>query len=342
MARPKKRSADTTTKEQPNTLLNALRFLGLITKDVGAPNETHVILTHKWAIAFNGILSAGHKIPDDIYACPHNSTLIEALSKCGEHVSITQLDEHRLSIKSGKFKAVVPCINSNVLSMPNIDVGTIEINDQFKIGLEAVNPLVVEDTQPIYLTSIFMNGQSFVTTTSKMIFEYWHGLDLPTGIAIPKSFANAIIKSTKKLTKLGYSSSSITIWFEDESFIKTQLYADEWPDLRGILDRPSNAYPLPPTFFEALAAVAPFSADGLVHFGSGVMQSHASGDVGASYEVPGLPGGPIFSAKQLLLLKPRASTVDFLAPGPHEGTTMLMFYGDKIRGVIGGMSNNAK
>ena len=99
---------------------------------------------------------------------------------------------------------------------------------------------------------------------------------------------------------------------------------------------PCNPYPLPSGFFTALSAVAPFSADGLIHFGAGVMQSHASADVGACYSLEGLPKGPVFFAKQLALLKPYMQTVDFLAPGP-EGTTMLMFFGDKIRGLITGM-----
>lgn len=333
MARPKNRTIPK-AEEKVSNLLEALKFLSLITTDKGPPNETHVWLGYNWAYASNGAISASCKIEEDINACPHNSTLIEALSKCGQNISFTQIDPSKLSIKSDRFKAIVPCIDQSLAQFNSPDKPIVEISDILKAGFEAVNLLASEDANDLILTSVLIHKQSLISTNRKIVFEYWHGLDLPPDLPIPKSFSQALVKSTKKLAKFGFSQSSVTFYFEDDSWIKSQLYAGTWPDVSKILDRKTNAWPLPPDFFKGLAAVSPFSPDGLIHFGKGVMTSHQEGDVGASYSLDGLPPGLKFSAKQLNLIKPYVEIVDFIAPGPIEGTTCLMFYGKNIRGVV--------
>lgn len=340
MARPRKPKATEQTKHT-SAFLEALVFVGSILKEIGPPNETHILLSNNWAVAFNGILSTGIKIQEDIYACPHSKLIVEALSKCGETQSITQLDNNRLSIKSGKFKAIVPCIDPGLMNITAPDVPVAIINDSLKEGIEAVAVLASETSQKVYGCSILISGQSVITTDNgTMIFEYWHGLDLPPAsynLAIPKSMVQPLIKSGKKLAKLGFSNSSITFYFEDESWIKSQLFSDNWPEVSHILNTKANPFPVPADLWTALDAVAPFSPSGHVYFHSGSLHSHRETGAGASFEVAGLPSGPILSAKQLRLLKPHAETIDFLAPGP-SGSYATVFYGKKIRGLITGMS----
>ncbi len=335
MAKPRSKKAVAAQVQQQSKLLDALRFLSLVTKDIGTTNETHVYLGFKWAIAYNGVVTAAQSIDEDIYCCPHNATLINALSKCGQNLSITQLDINRLSIKSDKFKAVVPCVDPTLYHLPSPDPAICSIDDNFKLGLEAVNSLVSDDSQRIELASILMNGKSLISSNGVMIFEYWHGIDLPPDISLPKAFANVLIKSTKKLVSFGFSQFSITVYFDDGSWIKTQLFAETWPDVSAVLDRKANAWPIPSTFWQGVDAVAGFSTDGLLHFRTASIASHSDAAVGASYECQGVPDGPVFAAKQLLLIKPFAELIDFMAEGMHD-TKMLMFYGKNIRGCIAG------
>lgn len=337
MARPRKPKGTETTSN--NKLLEAITFLSTITKDQGTLNETHILLYNNCAVAFNGILAAGQRIEENIFAAPYNSSLAEALSKCGQNLSIVQLDGYKLSIKSDKFKAFVKCIDPYLLTPGIPDNAIAPIDDRFREGLEAVSVLASDDAQLVYLTSVLMNGHSLIGTNGKMIFEYWHGIDLPPGLALPKTLAQTLSKIKKKLYKFGYSSSSITLYFEDDSWIKTQLMADPWPDVMPILNSRSNPFPFPESFWAGLNAVQGFSQDGWIHFDKDIMRSHISGDVGASYECLGLPRGPTFVAKQLALIKPHAETVDFFAPGINHGNTHLMFYGKSMRGCIAGKAN---
>ncbi len=322
MARPKKRTAE---QSSPNTLLTALQFCGMITRDIGPINETHICLGANWACAYNGIIACGHPITEDIYACPQSKLIIEALSKCGEHISFTQLDANRLSIKSDKFKAIIPCIDPTLLKLAVPDPPIADIDDRFKEGLSIVGILPNENAQFVYLASILMNGHSLISTTGKIIIEYWHGIDLPNNIALPKALIDPLTKTNKKLVKFGFSQSSVTFYFEDASWIRSQLYTERWPDIGTILDRPSNAWPVSGDFWRALEAVGGFTDTGFVYFDAGILRSHDC------FEVAGLPKGPIFPAKQLAMIRPYADRIDFLMDNG------LMFFGSNIRGAVAGI-----
>lgn len=328
MPRPRKPKA---VEEQPtNNLLDALKFLSCVTKEQGAVFETHVLLKNGTATAFNGIVAAGQKINEDIHAAPNNKLLIEALSKCGQNLSITQLDNNRLSIKSDKFKAIVPCVDPSQLALVEPDAPIAPINDEFKEAIEAVGILANENGQRVVELSILMNGRSCIATNGFLLFEYWHGLDLPPDLPLPKAFMQPLLKNNKKLSKFGFSNASATFWFEDESWIRTQLFKDKWPDLSAILNTKNNPVSIPTDMYKGIEAVMNFSANGLIYFDGGVIRSHNHEAEGASYEVNGLPKGPIYNAKQLMMIKPYIKTIDFFAD------QMTVFYGDKIRGFIAG------
>jgi len=106
--------------------------------------------------------------------------------------------------------------------------------------------------------------------------------------------------------------------------------------VRRLLDIKCNAWPLPEDFYKAVKSLEPFSEDGFVRFDNGVMRTHSSDDEGASYELYGLPKGPVFSIKQLKSLEPFIKTIDFTAHGPN-GQEVSIWYGDGARGAIAGM-----
>lgn len=335
MARPKKRTTEVSDKPS-NGFVDALQFLANVTTPVGAPYDTHVYLKNGFATAANGTLSAGIKIVEDLLAAPHNDLMIKALSNCGQNLSITQLDNQRLSIKSDKFKAVIPCVDSSLLQfgMPDNPVGI--INDDFKKAVEAINGVPPDTSERVTATSILLNGYSVVATNGSVLFEAWHGLDLPKGIALPKAIIKPLAAINKKLIKFGFSINSFTFWYEDESWFKTQLMAQHWPDVSKILESESNQFPIPGDFFNGLNAVAPFSEDGSIYFQKEKLSSHNTEGVGASFEVAGLPSGPVYPAKQLQLLKGLAETIDFIAP--LQGGYCLKFFGKSVRGIIAGRS----
>lgn len=321
------------TNEAKPKLLEALNFCGSVLSDKGAPQETHLILQNKTAVAFNGVLAAGCYIDEDITCAPNNSMLTQALNKCGHNYSMVLLENGTISIKGNKFKAIVPCLEPSQLPSALPDNPSASISDELKKAIEAVGVLATEDAQRVVAASVLIRKNSCVATNGAIMFEAWHGLDLPT-LAIPKAFVAPLVKQSKPLAYFGCSLSSASFFFDDNSWLRTQLYAEPWPEIDSLLNQQANFFPVPESLWEGLAAVAPFSTDGFVHFDNNLIKSHSSEGIGATYEVIGLPKGPVFNHKYLSLIKPHAKEIDFLAQGVSQGTTMLMFRGDAIRGNL--------
>ena len=316
-----------------STLSAAIRQLSVILKPEGSLLETHVQLKQNWAIAFNGILAAGEPIAEDLIACPNAYDLKNALAKAGANFSITQLQD-RLSIKADKFKALIPCVPVEDIQSASPDEPIADLSPNFIASIEAVNSVPERNEENVIFRSILLQGGSIFATDAKVMLEHWHGIDLPK-LVLPKSVIDPLIKNGKNLSKFGFSKSSCTFHYEDGSWLRTQYFAEDWPDIRPILDRKANAHNLPEGLYEALDALDPFSETGFVYFDSNVIRSHPIGqDAGASYEVYGVPKGPILSIDQLKALRPYIKTIDFLVPnGAH---TMTLFFGDKCRGAISG------
>lgn len=322
--------------ETKSSLLQALEFCSLVAEKLGTPYETHIGLRDHWAIAFNGIVAAGSPIFEDIVAYPHTLLLVEALSKCSEGFSLTQLDNGRLSIKSGKFKAVVPCLDPALMQAAVPDPMIVGITNAFRDAVEAVGVLANENAQHVITASVLMNGQTVISTNRVMLMEAWHGLDLPPNVPLPKQFVAALVKQKKDLVGFGFSNCSATFYFTDGCWLRTQLYSDEWPDVSSILNRNANLWSIDPQFFKSLEAVIPFSEDGNIYSDTNLLKSHADDGVGATFECNGVPKGFVYPAKQLMLMRPHAKRIDYMASGIHDSSYCLVFEGDTCRGVISG------
>lgn len=165
------------------------------------------------------------------------------------------------------------------------------------------------------------------STNRHVLFEYWHGISLPTEFAIPKAAIIAITKSGRELDKLGYSNNSVTFWFKDGSWLRTQKYNDKWPDVSKILNLPSKAEPVPETLFKGVNSLAPFTEDNSsISFNDGQLSTNKGL---ATYDIEGLQKGPSFNAKYLQLIEPIATQIDL-----NVSNQYLYFFGENIRGAI--------
>lgn len=327
--RPRKPSEKTSSR-----LLEVVRFLSLVSRGEGSPQDTHILLKDRTATAFNGTVAAGAIIDEDLHAAPHAKTFLNALQKCGDQYSLTQLDQSRLSIKSGPFKAIIPCIDPTLLYFPTPDVNVAPIDDKFKEAIQLIEKIKPENGQRVVTLSFLLNGQSVIATDGKILVEAWHGLNLPTNVPVPKAII-PILLSSKKLTGFGLSSSTVTFFLEDNSFIRSQLYAEGWPDVKGLLDKQASPIPVPKDFFKGLEAIKDFSGNGFVYFNDDKIQSHEFEEKGAQFEVEGIKKGPVYSIKYLSIIKDMADKIDFYVPADRK-SLLLSFVGKNCRGILMG------
>lgn len=332
MARPRKKTED---KEAKLSLAVALDFVKLA--QVDKPNgvdlvaKTHCRLAGNFAVAFDGVLALGHPIEEELSICPHTYRLSDALAKCKKAMSITQLDGDRLVIKSGNFRVVIPCLNPAALPYARPDDRAGEVTDALKEGFAALNPIVSGTGHTHVESSLLLNNNSMVATDRQIMLEYWHGINLPDGLAIPKAALTAVGKIKLQLVGIGVSDRTVTFHYENGAWLRTQLYAEPWPDVYSVLNRgdPHKGVDVPPAFFDAVEAVAPFSDAGEVYTTDKGLASHNTEAAGATYELKGVPPGLCFNAKYLLTMKDTAKRIDLVG-----SNGVSFFYGDRVRGAI--------
>lgn len=331
MARKPRANKDKNPGTAP--LLAALKFIAPASREIGQPNQTHCMLAGQWAVAFDGVLCMAAKIDNDIVANPNTSKLLAALSHCDETTQITQLDNQRLSIKSGKYRAIIPCLEPGALTVLPPDKGDYPIDDRVKQSLEIVGKVAKENAPRMVAASILLQNGSAVATDGILLFEHWHGWQLPS-VILPKTLVNELSKITKKLALFGVSKNSATFWFEDNSFIRSQLYTEPYPDLDTV-NVSNDQQPIPEGFFTALDKLDALKGDNkAVLFTNTSIRTHM-GEEGASYDIEGLPPDLVFNLDYLRMIGPHAKTADF-----NVNDKMAVFYGDNFRAFLMHMRSN--
>lgn len=315
-----------------NALLQALQFVATAQRAIGSIEQTHCRIFGGWVMASNGIVSAAHPVTEDVSAAPATLRLLDALQNAPGAVSVTLLDAERLSVRSGDFQAVVPCIDPASLPTVSPDGAVALCDDRLKAALEIAGALTVEGAEKVINASVQLRNGSVISSNGMVIIEAWHGIAMPPQIIIPKMFVTALGKIKKPIARFGGNDFGFTLWFEDGSWLKTQIYPNTTalPNLDQFLNIESTPVPVPKQLFEVVKRLEPFSEDGLVHFtvdGARV----TSGQSFAIDQVKNMPTGFSFSIKGLLSIAPYCETIHFNAA---EGVTLFFSKSKMVRGAI--------
>lgn len=330
--RPERSKPKVSSPEAQTPFYEAMKFLAIIAQDVGAPFQTHVRLGGQMGMTYNGLIALGCNIGTDFSGIPHSLRLLDALSKCKGQYSIATLDA-KLAIKSDRFRAVIQCINQEDFPLIVPDPPIAVIDNRLKTAIEIAGTLASETAQLPHLACILLDDGCACGTDGAMLIQAWHGIDLPPGLLLPKATALALAKITKPLARFGFSNSSITLYFEDGSWLRSQMYRDKWPDVARLFEGNANYWPVPESFYTALDAITDFAEDGIAYFIKGALSSHNTTDLGASYEIFCLPNGVAYNIKRLKIIQPYAKAIDFSV----AGQPCLMFKSETVRGKMMGM-----
>lgn len=307
-------------------LYKALKFVSLAQKKQGSAVITHSFMSNGYLAATDGVLTIATPIAENLQACPHTFLLMAALSKCTEVMSIAQVSTEAISIKSGALTFMVPCCHPNEVSISPPDNVWGTIDNRIREAFVAVAGLAVAGAQSAVHASVLLQAGSAVANNGGALLEYWHGIDLPPGLMLPKASALAVAKSTKTLTGFGYSQSSVTFWYEDGSFIRTALYNDKYPEYSQVFDNTLQLYEVPSEFFKAIKIVAAMNKEGRVYFKDGFVMSSDDNTIASTYQMNGLPEGLAFSAAYLLKLENAFKFAAFT-------NGKVQCQGDNVRGV---------
>jgi DNA polymerase III sliding clamp (beta) subunit (PCNA family) len=315
-------------------MLAELKFVvGSVAKKDYLPALTHFCIENGTVRGFNGTLALCSPIPFDISCKPKAIPLVQAIRNCTDTIALSMTATGRLSVKSGKFKAFVECIEgpSNHVE-PEGDRIDFD-GEAFLKGIKSVSDYMGDDASRPWSNGVLLKGQSAFATNNVIVVEYWTGVDFPIVVNIPRPAVKEILRIDEAPEYAQTTDSSFSLHYSDGRWIRTQLLPSDWPDLARILDQPCNPQPVNPELFAGLEVIKPFADKlGRVTFHEGaVCTSLVEGD-GAKYDVEGLPDNGSYNVEMLASLAGVVHTIDLTTyPKP------CIFYGERLRGAIIGM-----
>lgn len=333
MARPKSPKKDAIERNPSiGSLFSALKFLEPVSSAEGNAQVTHCQLRNKQAVMFNGLMARGCLIDADTCANVHLQLLLSSLKRCKSEVQVTQL-QNALCVQSGKYKAFVPTLPDDMFAPTVPSAAIAPCDDRLKKSLEICGRVAVESGKRLLECSVLARANSCVSTDGKVLFEHWHGIDMPP-MVIPKISQVALCKIDKKLTGFGVEwngqiVSSVTFWFEDSSWLRTQTYTEQFPDTDALFARnaSANLWPIPEGLFEGLEAIAEFAST--VIFDGKIIKTSDVENVGATYEIKGSMPKVQLSYDLLMMFAGLVNKADFSAT---EATAL--FQGEGFRGLL--------
>lgn len=316
------------------SLIAALKFVKPVQSMHGEIQSMHCVIAGNWLAASNGVITIAIPVQENWNCCPHTLDLLEALQNCTEQLDVSVFNaSNKLELKSANFKASIASVPFAELTIPAPDPNIAVINDNVKFAIDAVMPLATDGATTALYACVCLQAGSAVATNGAGLIEAWHGLDLPPSLMLPKAAATILARSGKPLTGFGYSGSSATFYYEDGSFVKTQLFAEKFPEYQQIFTRAKELWPVKKEFMQAVKAIAAFSRNGRIYMDKGVISSRELENEATTFKIEGLPDGMAFNAKLLMQMGHCIQNIAFI-----KETQECFMSAPNVRAVLRGLN----
>ena len=315
-------------------MLKELRFVaGAVARKDFLPAMTHFRIQNGNVRSFNGTLALSSPLPLDIDCAPKADSLIRAIAQCEDTITLSMTPAGKLRVQSGKFRAYIDTVEGDT---PHVEPAGEHVDFNGDVLLDAVKTIydfIGEDASRPWTNGVLLRGQSAYATNNVCLVEYWLGVETPVTVNIPRAAIKEMLRINEPPVSTQVDKNSITFHYSDGRWIRSQLLEIEWPDLSRILDQESAPKEIDMRLFEGLELLNGFADDlGRVYVANGVLRTHTSDDIGATYEIDGNDMVGIYQIKMLQLLKGVAESADFTRyPEP------ILFFGGRLRGALIGL-----
>lgn len=315
-------------------MLSSLKFVqGAVAKKDFVPALNHFRIEGGRVKGYNGMIALCGPIDLDLAITPLAQPFIKAIQACQDTISLHMTPAGRLSIKSGKFKAFVDCIEE---PYPGVEPEghEVKLDGKFLDAVKLLAPFIAEDASRPWARGILFRGASAYATNNVVIVEHWLGYNFPVAINVPRQAVVELLRIGEEPERLQVTENNVTFHFPGGRWLRTQTYSLEWPEIARVLDVEANAIPFPENLFSAVETLLPFVDEvPKIHFAAnGSIATSIHEGQGATVELPPFGATGVFNIHQFLLLAGVATRMDLTRyPAP------CIFYGDRIRGALVGM-----
>lgn len=314
-------------------MLAELKFvMGSVSKKDLVPAMKHFCIEKGMVRSYNGMVALCSPIPFDIDCNPHAETLYRAIENCDESVTLYMTPGGKLGVKSGKFRALIPCIEETA-AHPEPEGEHVEFDGEALLkAFRVLEPIIGDDAARPWQAGILLKNGSAFATCNVVLAEYWLGVDFGHVVNVPGNAVREMIRVGKPPIDCQLTDTSITFHYECGRWIRSQLLPCDWPDLGRILEPglASNHTEVDPVIFEACERLKKFvDKTEAVYFEGGEAFTHRNREEGSSWLCESVRWSGVYTRSMLMLLQPVAKTVDFSHwPKP------CYFFGDRLRGAI--------
>jgi hypothetical protein len=203
-----------------------------IDRSDGNPSSSFFKIESGRVTGFNGTLAMSAPLQLSFNCAPSASHFVKAINACEGVVSIAQESVHKIIVTSGKFKASVPCVPVQEVQSVTPE-GTIHKNvsnlpDAFRV----LRPFLANETDSgrDWSRNIRLDSGCAYVTDNTVLIQYWLGVTT-NPINIPFEAVDEVCRVSDKLEAIQLNDNSITFWFENGTWIRSQLNVAAWPNL---------------------------------------------------------------------------------------------------------------
>jgi hypothetical protein len=267
-------------------MLDALKFVkGAVARKDPVPVLTHYRIKDGVICGFNGLICMASPIALALDCQPKAQPFTEAIKICEElesTPSFAMTPAGRLTVKSGKFKVHIECSPEEY--PPVAPEGEqVPVEPGLLEAFKTLAPMIGQDASRPWARGILLRDGSAFATNNVVIGEYWVGYKMPFDMNVPEECIKEVLRVKQDPTAISATARSITFHFDNGRWIKSQLLTTDWPNVGPVLNKPSNATPVPPDFFDILGRIAAYADQSRkVHFLGNTLATHTDDGVGAS------------------------------------------------------------
>jgi hypothetical protein len=295
-----------TKQAETEKLVAAIKFVAASHRTGGAIYQDHFTIQNKTVIAFDGILAAGALIDEDLCVYPNIKQVLASIDHCKTASSLTQINPQMLRISSSSFRANIQCTDASRMQHAWPDDPTVAINQGFIEALIIAGKLVSDTADNVIQASVMVTDHMVASTDNGMAIQIWTGIGTcGHTVAVPKVFINLLAKTSKEPSYLGIGKNSLTVFYTDNSWYRTQLYDVSWPPIDRVFTHSDDVVfgALEPDFHKAVADVLPFVESNVMFIADNIIASHTTNEHGAFAAMKFSMGNFKTNAKHLSLLK---------------------------------------
>lgn len=322
-------------------MLNDLRFAaGAIARKDYVPALTYFRIADGRIYGFNGAMAVSTPTDLAVTAVPKAAAFIKAIEKIpeGKEIVLNMTATGRLSVRAGNFRAYVECLE-DMTAFPDVAPAgeRVALPGGLLPVLDRLAPFMGIDASRPWAMGILLKGQTAYATNNIVLLEHWlPDLSFPTPLTIPAGAIKELLRIGVEPSHIQLEERAVTFHYATGAWLRTSTASTEWPDLPRILDRPDDAKPFPPGFFDGVQRLAAFAdKTNRLHLRGGTLATHEQDGIGAAVDLDDFGGIGCHFLAQMAKLDGVATHIDFsMYPGP------CLFFGDMLRGAIVGLRVN--